>query len=99
MVKTLSALVTLFVLASIPASAQTDLGGLRGYVKDEQGGVLPGVNVTATGPQILTPVVGVIDDSGYYGLLNVPPGTLTLRAELPGFASYLREGILMRAGS
>ena len=100
MMKTLLAsLVAVSMLASIPASAQTDLGGLRGYVKDEQGGVLPGVTVTATGPQILAPVVGVTDDSGYYRLLNLPPGNLTLRAELTGFASYLREGILMRAGS
>ena len=99
MVKTLLAsLVAVCVLGSMPASAQT-LGGLRGYVKDEQGGVLPGVSVTATGPQILAPIVGVTDDSGYYRLLNLPPGNLTLRAELNGFASYLREGILMRAGS
>ncbi len=89
MVKTLLAsLVAVSVLASIPASAQTDLGGLRGYVKDEQGGVLPGVTVTATGPQILAPVVGVTDDSGYYRLLNLPPGNLTLKAELSGFAAY-----------
>src|SRR6185436_8886003 len=100
MVKTLLAsLVAVSVLASIPASAQTDLGGLRGFVKDQQGGVLPGVTVTATGPQILAPIVGVTDDSGYYRLLNVPPGSLTLKAELSGFASYLRDGILMRAGS
>ena len=94
----LASLVAACVLGSMPASAQT-LGGLRGYVKDEQGGVLPGVSVTATGPQILAPIVGVTDDSGYYRLLNLPPGNLTLRAELNGFASYLREGILMRAGS
>ena len=95
----LTSLIAVSVLAPIPASAQTDLGGLRGYVKDEQGGVLPGVTVTATGPQILAPIVGVTDDSGYYRLLNVPPGSLTLKAELSGFASYLRDGILMRAGS
>src|SRR6185503_9728651 len=44
-------------------------------------------------------IVGVTDESGYYRLLNVPPGTLTIKAELSGFASYLRDGILMRAGS
>ena len=44
-------------------------------------------------------MVGVSDDAGYYRLLNLPPGNVTLRAELNGFASYLREGIVMRAGS
>src|SRR5258705_9661569 len=92
-------LVALSVLASIPAHAQTEMGSLRGYVKDEQGGVLPGVTVTATGPQILSPVVGVTDDAGYYRLLNLPPGTVNLKVELSGFASYLREGIVVRAGS
>src|SRR6267142_1086283 len=101
MVKTLLAsLVAVFVLLSIPAHAQTEnMGSLRGYVKDEQGGVLPGVTVTATGPQILSPVVAVTDDSGYYRLQPLPPGTLTMSAELPGFASFKRQGILMRAGS
>ena len=99
-VKTLFAsLVAVSVLASIPAHAQTEMGSLRGYVKDEQGGALPGVTVTATGPQILAPVVAVTDDTGYYRLLNLPPGTVTLTTELAGFAPYRREGIVMRAGS
>ncbi len=98
--KTLFAsLVAVSVLASIPVHAQTELGSLRGYIKDAQGGALPGVTVTATGPQILAPVVGLTDDTGYYRLLNLPPGTVTMTTELTGFAPYRREGILMRAGS
>jgi hypothetical protein len=100
MVKSLVALfVAASVLAPLAASAQIDMGSLRGYVKDEQGGALPGVTVTASGPQIIAPVVGVTDDSGYYRLLNLPPGTITLAADLTGFAPYRREGILMRAGT
>jgi len=79
--------------------AQSGQGSLNGYVKDEQGAVLPGVTVTATGSEILTPVVAVTDNAGFYRLQNLPPGTLTISAELPGFASFKREGILMRAGS
>src|SRR5262245_53122560 len=77
-------LVAAFVLVSISAFAQTDLGGLRGYVKDEQGAVLPGVTVTVTGPGVISPIVGVTDVTGYYRLLNIPPGTVVLRAELQG---------------
>jgi len=86
-------------LSSIPAFAQTGDGSLRGYVKDEQGGVLPGVTVTARSSELLAPVVAVTDTAGYYRLNNLPPGTFSITAELTGFASYKREGILMRAGS
>jgi hypothetical protein len=90
-----------FVLASLtvvsPAFAQSD-GSLRGFVKDEQGAVLPGVTLTATSPALLAPVTGVTDGTGYYRLLNLPPGTYAVTAELSGFTTFRREGILMRAG-
>ena len=41
----------------------------------------------------------VTDNAGYYRLQNLPPVTVMLTAELPGFATFKREGILMRAGS
>ena len=91
-------LVVLSVLTAGPADAQTGDGSLRGYVKDEQGGVLPGVTVTGTSPALLTPVVAVTDSDGYYRLNNLPPGIFEIKAELSGFATYRREGIVMRAG-
>jgi hypothetical protein len=84
---------------SAAASAQSGAGGLNGYVRDEQGGVLPGVTVTAKSEALLSPVVAVTDSAGYYRLNNLPPGTYTVSAELPGFGSFQRDGILMRAGS
>jgi hypothetical protein len=95
----LSLTVAWLILSSAPAVAQTGEGSLVGYAKDEQGGVLPGVAVTATGPELIRPVTTVTDSQGYYRLLNLPPGTYVLTAELAGFSTYKREGILMRAGS
>src|SRR5262245_3803131 len=96
-------LVVSFVLVSLllpsSTSAQTGDGSLRGYVKDQQAGVLPVVSVTATSPARLAPVVAITDTAGYYRLNNLPPGTYVLAAELTGFALYKREAILMRAGS
>ena len=100
MVRTLGAfLIVCGVLSSASAAAQSGQGSLNGYVKDEQGGILPGATVTAIGPSLLAPVVGVTDNAGYYRLQNLPPGLLTVTAELSGFATFRREGILMRAGS
>ena len=84
---------------AIPAHAQTGDGSLRGYVRDQQGGVLPGVTVTATSTALLAPVVAITDSAGYYRLLNLPPGTYIITAELAGFATYRREGVVMRAGT
>src|SRR5436190_3043986 len=88
-----------FLICSSAFGQGAGSGGLNGFIKDEQGAVLPGVTVTAAGPELLAPVVGVTDNAGYYRLQNLPPGTLMLTAELPGFAPFKREGILMRAGS
>ena len=93
------ALAVALIVVVVSAEAQTGDGSLRGYVKDDQGAVLPGVTVTATSPVLLTPVVGVSDSGGYYRLLSLPPGTYTIVAELAGFASSRREGIIMRAGT
>ena len=80
-------------------AAQTANGSLRGTVRDEQGGVLPGVTVTARSPQALTPGVAVTDATGEFRIPNLPPGTYTLTAELTGFAVFNLEGILLRAGA
>ncbi|MGQ0732424.1 MAG: TonB-dependent receptor domain-containing protein [Acidobacteriota bacterium] len=96
----------LFVLLVVSAvgfpaivAAQTGQGSLRGYVRDTQGGALPGVTITATSADVLRPVMAVTNEEGYYRLLNLPPGTYSLMAELTGFATFKREGILLRAGA
>ena len=89
----------LIVGCATAASAQQGLGGLRGIITDAQGAVLPGVTVTVTSPTMLGPQVGVTNAQGEYRVLNLPPGTFTLTAELTGFATFERPGILLRAGA
>ncbi|HUE89351.1 MAG TPA: TonB-dependent receptor [Vicinamibacterales bacterium] len=96
-------LLALFVVLSVAlplsAHAQTGQGSLRGYVRDSQGGALPGVTITATAPELLRPATVVTNEEGLYRLINLPPGTYTLVAELAGFSVFKREGILLRAGA
>jgi len=89
----------LALVGSATASAQTGAGGLRGKVVDAQGGALPGVTVVATSPEALSPAVAVTAGDGTYRLINLPPGTYTITAELAGFATFRREGVLLRAGA
>ena len=89
----------LIVGITLPLYAQTGQGSLRGYVKDEQGGALPGVTVTARSPEMLTPVTGVTDNEGFYRLINLKPGTYEITAELAGFSTFKQGGILLRGGA
>ena len=71
--------------------------GLRGSVTDESGAVLPGVTVTAMSPALISPAVAVSDSRGSYRLLNLPPGEYVVESSLSGFATFRREGIVLRA--
>src|SRR5918999_289583 len=93
------AVIVLSLVLPTSLLAQTNQGSLRGYVKDTQGGALPGVTVTAAGSEVLRPVTAVTSEDGYYRLLNLPPGTYTVTAELTGFSTFRREGILLRGGA
>jgi len=73
-------LLVVFGASVFSAEAQQTGSSLRGYVKDNQGGVLPGVTVTATSPNMITTASGVTDETGYYRLINLPPGEYTVTA-------------------
>jgi hypothetical protein len=88
------------LLVWVPAvSAQIEQGRLSGNVKDAQGGVLPGVTVTATSPALIGSRAAVTETDGQFLLANLPSGVYTLRFELPGFQTVLRENIRLSQGS
>src|SRR5438105_3868102 len=93
----LACVVTLAIASA--ALAQGGDGSLRGTVRDSQGGALPGVTITATSDVLLSPRVAVTDTAGEYRLVNLPPGTFAVTAQLSGFSVSRREGILLHAGS
>ena len=64
------------VALSANAAAQSGDGSLRGIVNDESGAAIPGVTVTATSPQAISPTVAVTDETGEYRLTNLAPGNL-----------------------
>ncbi len=91
--------VALVLIGGEVAAAQTGAGSLRGTVRDEQGGALPGVTITATSPDVLGTHADVSNAEGNYRLINLAPATYTITAELAGFATFKRGGILLPAGA
>jgi hypothetical protein len=88
----------LAVLASAaPAFAQFERGQISGVVKDEQGGVMPGVNVTATNKQTNVPSTEVTDASGFYTFPSLTPGRYDVVAELQGFKKVVRNDVQLDA--
>jgi len=58
------------------AWAQGSTGSVRGVVKDDQGGPLPGVTVTASSSALMTGKSTTITDTrGGYRFPSLPPGT------------------------
>lgn len=92
---------TVGALLALPvaAAAQLVVGQIDGTVRDDSGGVLPGVTVTLTsealpgGPQVF-----VTDGQGSYRFRNLPPGVYAIDVELAGFATYREEGLRVTLG-
>jgi len=78
------------------AQAQRTTATLRGTVVDSSKAVIPYVTVTArneeTGLTRITPT----NDSGTYALVDLPIGRYRVTAELQGFKSASRTGIILR---
>jgi hypothetical protein len=94
-----SALILLLALSFAVAAVAQD-GSLRGYVRDETGAALPGVTMTASSDVLMGGArTSVTDGTGYYRLINLPPGEYVVMAELSGFATFRQEGIQVRTGA
>ncbi len=65
-----------------------------GQVRDESGGVLPGVTVEAASPAIIEKIrTAVTDDQGRYRIEALRPGNYKLTFSLTGFSTIVRDGI------
>ena len=95
----LSTIVLLLFGGIAPVAAQVEQGRLVGTVKDAQGGVLPGVTITATSPALIGQRTAVTEVDGRYLLTNLPSGTYAVRFELQGFQPFLRQNIAITQGS
>src|SRR5437867_2344331 len=83
-------------ITSGEAGAQIQGGNLTGVIKDDQGGVLPGVLVTAQGVDATRTFT--TESNGEFRFLNLAPGPYKVTAVLPGFTTLVREGIVVAVG-
>ncbi len=94
--KRLSFALALILAHALPAFAQIQGGSLSGTIKDEQGGVLPGVTVSAQGVDATQTFV--TEATGEYRFLNLAPGPYKVTATLQGFTTIVRDNIIISVG-
>ncbi|MFN2444440.1 MAG: carboxypeptidase-like regulatory domain-containing protein [Vicinamibacterales bacterium] len=74
-------------------SAQAVYGSISGTVRDNSGGVLPGVTVTIRSLERQTTDAVVSNESGFYVKDRLLPGTYEVKAELAGFKQAVYTGV------
>jgi len=86
--------------AAGPGFAQGALtGSLQGFVRDDQGGALPGVTVTATSSAlVMGKATTVTDGRGGYRFPSLPPGSYVVEAALSGFATVQKPAVRVGLG-
>jgi hypothetical protein len=81
------------------AQSQATTAEINGRLTDANGGVLPGVTVTATSPQTGYTREVVSNEEGLFSLPLLPPGNYDVTAELAGFATFRQTAVRATVGA
>ena len=84
---------------SSQAAAQAGTATLKGTVKDAQGSVVPGATVTATQPATGSNRNTTTNLQGVFTFPGLTPGIYSVRVELTGFKTYVRENVAVQVDS
>ena len=85
----------LLLAFSASVFAQETRGTIIGHVLDEQGGAMPGVSVTITNVDTNVSATLTTNSTGYYQAPLLLPGNYRVSAELQGFKTSVRSGIIL----
>jgi hypothetical protein len=89
----------MLAVAALPVSAQVQTGSILVRVTDSQGGAVPGVTVTLSSPVLVAgTMTGVTDSGGVNRFPSLQPGLYSVRLELQGFRTVVREGVQVVVG-
>ena len=92
-----SFLVGTAVVALLPAAAFAQ-STITGSVTDNTGGVLPGVTVEAASLVMIEGSrLAFTDGTGRYTIVGLDPGIYTVTMSLPGFSTFVQEGLELQA--
>jgi hypothetical protein len=74
-------------------------GQIFGKVTDASGAVMPGVSVTLTGRTLLQPMAATSSATGTYQFPGLAVDVYTVKFELSGFKTFVRDGVRVEIGA
>lgn len=92
----LAALLMCIVVCALVA--QTNLGRIVGTVRDSSGAIIATAHVAVTNEGTGWTREFLSSDAGDYELPNLPAGTYSISAQLPGFKKFVRDGVVLDPG-
>ena len=97
--KILAVIMLGLLLSPFLRSQEMQTGSIRGKVAEENGQPLPGVSITISGPHLLGTISATTGTEGTFRASYISPGSeYQLKAELSGFQTVVRKGLIINAG-
>ena len=94
----LLSLLAVFVFFALPSFGQQLTGTLTGTTTDTTGAVVANAKVTMQNEKSGDIRTTVSNESGYFSITAIQPGTYTVTVEAPGFKSWKQAGIVFAQG-
>jgi hypothetical protein len=84
---------------AMPVVAQVQTGSILVKAMDQQNAVMPGATITISSPVLVSgTMTGVTDAGGVYRFPSLVPGTYTVKLDLQGFQSIVRQNVAVLVG-
>lgn len=98
--KKYSAVVVLLLVTILSGSAQaqTGLGGIEGFVYDNEGKVIPDADLAITSTAMMGQATTKASKYGYYRFINLQPGSYTLKVSKGNYQAQEITNISVRGG-
>ena len=95
----LCAVLSIAFLFPVHGLAQSDVGTIGGFVRDQSGAVVPGATIVLTNEATGETHQATADSQGHYTVTNLTAGSYTLSAQVKGFKKYVSNNNTLGANT